>query len=222
VTLDDAYDITDFREQIEVARQRALIRSHNAAESDGLSKAADPGKLKRQKEWTAWSAGLTNCLSTIQGQDGVPLAYIIRDNADPDCELENEDDFDFEQLSINCAPLDGLVFQTDAGKVHQLIHGFVQGETAETWIKAAKKKQDGRLDYLALQAHYGGEGKKLIRIKEAEVLRNNLTYKKERTMPFEKFLTSMQSMFAGLMITMKFLTMPRRFACFSKKSRAQI
>jgi hypothetical protein len=50
VTLDDLYDITDFREQIETARQTALIRSHNAAESDGLSKAADPGKLKRQKE----------------------------------------------------------------------------------------------------------------------------------------------------------------------------
>jgi hypothetical protein len=197
VTLNDVNDITDFREQIEVARQRALIRSHNAAESDGLSKAADPGKLKRQKEWTAWSAGLANYLSTIQGQDGVPLAYIIRDNTDPDYELEDEDDFDFEQLSINCAPLDGLVFQTDARKVHQLIHGFVQGETAETWIKATKKKQNGRLDYLALQAHYGGEGNKSIRIKEAEVLRNNLTYKSERTMSFEKFLTSMQSMFTG-------------------------
>jgi hypothetical protein len=107
--------------------------------------------------------------------------------------------------------------------VHQLIHGFVQGETAETWIKATKKKQNGRLDYLALQAHYGGKGNKLIRIKEAEVLRNNLTYKSERTMSFEKFLTSMQSMFTGFNDNDEVLNiMPRRFACFSKKYRAQI
>ena len=198
VTLDPAViNAAEFRIQIETARQRAMIRKHNAEESDGLMKAADPGKLKRQKEWTAWSRGLRNYLSTIHGQDGVPLSYVIRDEDDPDYAIEAEDDYDFEQLSIHCAPLTGLVFKTDARKVHQLIHGFVQGETAETWIKPKEKRQNGRLDFQALQAHYGGEGNKSVRIKEAEVLRTNLSYKNERTMSFEKFLTSMQAMFTG-------------------------
>jgi hypothetical protein len=197
VTLDGIADAPAFKVVIETARQRASIRKHNAEESDGLAKAADPGKLKRQKEWTAWSRGLKNYMSTILGQDGVPLNYIIRDNAQPDYTLEDEQDFDFEQLAILCAPLTGLVFKTDSRKVHQLIHGFCQAETSETWIKPVEKRQNGRLDYQALQAHYGGEGNKSVRILEAEKLRNNLTYKSERVMSFEKFLTSMQAMFTG-------------------------
>jgi hypothetical protein len=55
-------------------------------------------------------------------------------------------------LSVNSAPLNGLVFKMDARKVHELIHGFVQGETAETWIKPTEKQQNGRHDFQALQA----------------------------------------------------------------------
>jgi hypothetical protein len=196
-SLDDLQDANEFKAAIEIARQRAEIRKRNSEESDSLSKAADPGKLKRQKDWTTWSRALKNYLSTILGQDGVPLSYIIREEDDPDYGLEAEPDFDFEQLSINCAPLTGLIFKTDARKVHQLIHGFIQGEIAETWIKPKEKRQDGRIDYQALAAHYGGEGNKSVRIAEAEVLRTTLHYKSERTMTFEKFLTNMQSMFTG-------------------------
>lgn len=197
VTLDGIADADEFKAAIEIAAQRAKIRKHNADESDAVSKAADPGKLKRQKEWTAWSRGLKNYLSTILGQNGVPLSYIIRENEQPDYALEAENDYDFEELSVNCAPMTGLVFKTDARKVHQLIHGFVQGETSETWIKASERRNNGRLDYLALLAHYGGEGNKAVRIKEAENLRKTLIYKNERVMSFEKFLTSMEYMFTG-------------------------
>jgi hypothetical protein len=197
VLLDPAMNKAGFRVQIEEARQRAVIRKHNAEESDGLSKASDPGKLKRQKDWIAWSRGLRNYLSTMYGQDGVPLSYVIREDDAPDYAIESQPDFDFEQLTIDCAPLTGIVYKTDARKVHQLIHGFVQGETSETWIKPREKRQNGRLDFQALQAHYGGEGNKSVRIKEAEVLRTTLTYKNERAMSFEKFLTNMQAMFTG-------------------------
>jgi hypothetical protein len=73
----------------------------------------------------------------------------------------------------------------------------VQGETAKTWIKPEENRQNGRLDLKALQAHYGGEGNRSARIKEAEVLRNLLHYKNERAMSFEKFLTNMQAMLTG-------------------------
>jgi hypothetical protein len=39
----------EFHTLLKTARQTAVIRKHNAEESDGRSKAADPGKLKRQK-----------------------------------------------------------------------------------------------------------------------------------------------------------------------------
>jgi hypothetical protein len=101
------------------------------------------------------------------------------------------------KLTIACAALQGIGHKTDARKVHQLIHGFVQGETAETWIKPREKKQDGRIDFRALTAHYGGEGNESVWIKEAEVLRNTLHYKNERAMSYERFFTNMQTMFTG-------------------------
>ena len=78
----------------------------------------------------------------------------------------------------------GLNYNTDASKVHQLIHGFVQGETAEMWINPKDSKQDGGLDYLALLAHYGGKVNKVVLVKEAEAHRKSLIYKNERAISF--------------------------------------
>jgi hypothetical protein len=105
--------------------------AHNTEESDSLSKAADPGKLKGQKEGTAWSRGLRNFLSTtLAGQDTVPMSCIIREDDAPDCKIETEPDSNFEQLTIDCDPTTDIVFKTAVRKVHHLIHGFVHGETA--------------------------------------------------------------------------------------------
>jgi hypothetical protein len=49
-SLDDILDVDAFKAAIEIARQRAEIRKRCSEESDSLSKAADPGKLERQKE----------------------------------------------------------------------------------------------------------------------------------------------------------------------------
>jgi hypothetical protein len=187
----------EFLDQIETARLRAEIRKNNAEDSHELSKAADPGKLKKAKDWISWSRGFVNFLATIHGHDGVPLSYVIRENEAPDYSLEQEPGFDFEQLAIASAPLTGLIFTNDARKVHQILRGLVQGELAENWIKPKEKKQNGRIDFITLKDHYDGEGNKDILIQEAETLRDNLTYKNERSMSFEKFLMNMQKMFTG-------------------------
>lgn len=192
-SLDLVPDKDTFITQIHESLQRAKMRDN--VDSDKFSVAAEPGKLKGQKVWLIWERSFQNYLSTILGQSGVPLSYVIRASEAPD--YSDEADGDFDALSILCAPLKGLVFKVDATKVHQLLHGFVQGEVAETWIKPKEKKKNGRIDFLALQDHYGGHGNKTIRIKEAESLRKTLLYKNERIMTFDKFLTAMQTMFTG-------------------------
>jgi hypothetical protein len=72
--------------------------------------------------------------------------------------------------------------------VHQLIHGYVAGRTAETWIVLKKNKQEIEV----LQAHYGGEGKKTFRTKQVESLHKTLQYKNGRAMTFEKFSEAQQ------------------------------
>jgi hypothetical protein len=195
LSLEGIVDAADFHVVIEVSRLRAEMRKQQRTDSAKLGAATEPGKLKRQKDWPTWIRALNNFLSTILGQDGVPLNYCIRDNEEAD--YSDEDNGNFEQLSIKCTPLTGLVFDADALKVHQLVQGFVQGETAETWVKPHERRKNGRVDVASLTAHYGGEGNKMVLIQEAETLRKNLTYKNERSMSFEKFLTSMQAMFNG-------------------------
>jgi hypothetical protein len=101
-----------------------------------------------------------------------------------------------------------------------LIHGFIQGETAKTWIRPTEKRQNGLLDFKALQAYYGG---KSVRIKEAEVLRNWLHYKNERAMSFEKLLTNMQAVFVGFKDNNKILTDTQKIWLFcSRRLRVQV
>ena len=115
----------------------------------------------------------------------------------PDYAIELQPVYDIEQLSINCVPLTGLTYKTDAKKVHQLIHGFVQGETAEKWINPKYRNQGGRMDYLSLLAHYGSKVNKAVWIKESEALWTLPIYKNERDISFKKFLTNVQTMFTG-------------------------
>ena len=105
-----------------------------------------------------------------------------RECAAPDYAIESQPDYDFDQLYINCVPLTGLTDKTHARKVHQIVHSFVQGKNAETWINTKERKQDSQLEYLALLDHYGDKGNKIVRIKEADALQTLLIYKNERSM----------------------------------------
>ncbi len=71
------------------------------------------------------------------------MSYIIREEDAPDYELENEIDCDYEQLTVDCAPLTGTIFSADAKTVHQLTHGFIQGETAEVWTRSTANRKNG-------------------------------------------------------------------------------
>ena len=99
------------------------------------------------------------------GQNGVSLRYFVRVNPCINYNGEDDEDYGFEHLSLDCAPFSGLVYRTDAHKVQQPIRIFLQGANYETWIKAGGNKQDGRVNFKSLQVYYGGEGKKDLQIK---------------------------------------------------------
>jgi hypothetical protein len=185
-------DAVEFRKALDEAAHRAECRKRERDQADTVSKAADPGKFKDERKWSEWEPSFVNYISTIQGVNGVPLSYIVR-------EMEESDvngTFDtFNERSIACSKLTGVVFQTDARKVHQLLKSFLQAETAEQWIKPLDRKQNGRADMIALRNHYSGEGNTSRRIATAEKLRETLHYKNERSLPFSTFLDKMQRMF---------------------------
>lgn len=185
-------DADSFRVALDTAFNRAEVRRVEKEQSDTVSKAADPGKFKDEKKWPEWEPAFTNYLSTIQGVNGVPLSYVVRevDNPADDAEYES-----FNEQAIACTPLTGPAFQADSRKVHQLIKSFLQTETAEQWIKPLARKQSGRADMEALRKHYSGEGNTSRRIAVAERIRDTLHYKNERAMQFSAFLDKLQKMF---------------------------
>ena len=56
---------------------------------------------------------------------------------------------------INCAPLNGIIFITDAVEVHTYLVKFISdNDTAESKVQANATQNNGRQDYLALQDHH--------------------------------------------------------------------
>ena len=86
-SLIDISNSPNFRAEIEATRQRDSIRKHILEESASFSKAANPGNLKRHKDWIKRSRTLKNYLSTILGQYGIPLIYVIRECVAPDYDI---------------------------------------------------------------------------------------------------------------------------------------
>ena len=128
----------------------------------------------------------------IPGVNGVPLSYIVREveNPDPDAVYTS-----FNDRLIARAPLVGQYFVADSRRVHQLLTGYLQAENTEAWIRSIAKFQDGRRNMIAHGRHYAGEDNSTRRIADAKKIRNSLHYKSERSLPFNKFLDSLQRMF---------------------------
>ena len=98
-TLDGIDETSTFKERNDASTVRTAIQKNNYDNSDSLNKASDPRNHKNQKDQIAQSQSLSNYLSTILGQNGVPLSYVFSENPDP--KYNGEDDEYFQQLSIN-------------------------------------------------------------------------------------------------------------------------
>jgi hypothetical protein len=189
----DEPDHTMFNEQaLDEAQSRAHIRKSDLDLVDTNSKVADPGKFKDERKWPEWSMAFVNYLSVIPGINGIPLAYVVRDDEEPD---EEEEYVNFNERMITRAPHTGQYYLADSRRVHNLLTGFLHGELTENWIRPIARHQDGRRDMLALRNHYAGEGNTTRRIGDAKRIQNTLHYKSERALPFTKFLDSLQKMF---------------------------
>ena len=89
----DAFDgdAIEFRKDLDLALHRAKCRKKESDQADTVSKAADtvskaadPGKFKDKRKWSEWEPAFVNYTSTIQGVNGVPLSYVVREMEESD------------------------------------------------------------------------------------------------------------------------------------------
>jgi hypothetical protein len=190
-TDDEAAARDEFLQELEQSAQRQVIRAKNADSLSSRAKEASPGKLKDEQGWDKWEQGLQTMLSILEGVNGVPLIYAVREED----HKEGDEYTSFVEQCIARARLEGPEFEADARTVHQIIQSLTIGENAEHWLKDIAKKNDGRKDMAALRSHYRGEGNQSRRISQAKRLNETLHYKNERAMKFSDFISKSKRMF---------------------------
>ena len=169
------------------------MKDHTAyvKNSSTISETAKPTAFTEKTKWTDWEPVFHNFLRAVPGRNGVPLAYIIRDDDTPYTVagapmLDNY---------ITGAPHDGEAFAIDSANVHTYIMNFIQGNAnAEAKILGVLDQCDEHEAYKCLRDHYKGVGINAIAIMEAESVIQSLTYTGEKKPhmwweEFEKKLT---------------------------------
>jgi hypothetical protein len=179
-------------EYMMLALQHAIIRQDHADSKEIASKAADPGTLTFKVDFQSWTRGFRNYLNTIPGVTGIPLDYVIRDQAEPDL----QEDVDYMVSLVLRAPLAGAVFRTDNTKVHgYLVSKLGTGPGAE-WIANTLTTRNGRAAFQNLTAHFTGAGNVSRQLSEAVHMENTLHYKSEKGQkPWKQFLVDANKMF---------------------------
>ncbi len=125
-------------------------------------------------------------LGQLLGSGRIPLSCIIRRSElpDPDATYQN----DLECL-IAIALLVGDAFQRDNTRVYGIVKQLMIEGPGRSYILPYDKANDGRLVWLALRAHYEGEGFKNQNVEEAYSTLEHIFYEGEKKgFTFEKFL----------------------------------
>ena len=185
-------DQESIKVQLRRALTRADIRKSLRDSSSSASDAASPGPLDSERKWKQWEEKFINYTRAHLGSNGIPLAYVIRENEAPNT---NATFTDFITETIECAPLNGEFYLADRLVVFNMLISFTTGEPSGDWIKTTTRHSDGRRSMQALRDHFSGEGNQSRNISEADRLKESLHYKSERAMAFETFLTQCQKMF---------------------------
>ena len=180
-----------FLQELAESTQRQAIRTSNKDSLESRAKAASPGKLKDELDWDIWEQGFVTMLSILEGVNGVPLVYVIREEQHEVGDVYTS----FVEECIGRARLQGPEFEADARSVHQTLQSLTVGENAEHWLKDLQKKNDGRQDMAALRSHYRGAGNQSRRINQAKKLFETLHYKTERALKFSDFISKAKKMF---------------------------
>ena len=80
----DGQDELSFLSSLTVASGRDEVRQMMKNAQDVKAKEASPGPLVSETKWNEWEPAFENYLSNIMGFNGVPLSYVIRENAQVD------------------------------------------------------------------------------------------------------------------------------------------
>jgi len=133
-----------------------------------------------------------NLLAQSFGVLREPLRYIVRPEAAP-AEFATTEEERMYQF-----PLTGGSFELDNQTVYRKLKAFLIDSPGWAWIEPHDTVENGRAAYIAWTEHYNGEGELSKRTAMAKSKLDNLHYKNERSMSFERCTEIMTKCFNTL------------------------
>lgn len=155
-----------------------------------------PGEFKKETKWKAFKEGMIAYLNGLKGKHDIPLAYIIRENANPQPNVV----FQSEHLRlVEITPLNGIEYEDDNGRVFDILKSLLINGPAWTWMRAYNGTRSGRGAWMALITHFEGDAQR-DRVKDqayAAIAAARYHGEKKR-FSFETYVTIHQDAYADL------------------------
>jgi len=124
--------------------------------------------------------GFLNLLAQTYGANGESLRYVVRDANPPD-EFDTDEQERMFQIALN-----GEAYETDNRSVYRKLKAFLVDTPGWAWIEPFDATEDGRGAYTAWCDHYNGSSELSKRTALAKAKLNQLFYKNEKSMTFER------------------------------------
>ena len=178
---------------LDESQQREKIRKERKKNAEGLATMKIDPPLKASAGWDGWKDATKSALMLAYGSKGVPLLYVIRDNANPTFPAAVGGTAPtWEETAISAAPHTGLDYDADRKTVHLFfMNNISEDSDAHAYIHDLIGRTDGRRDWTALCDRYENEATIQARVNQANKTWEVLVYKNERAMSFEAFSTKL-------------------------------
>jgi hypothetical protein len=136
---------------------KALRSRKQASGDEEESIIKQPGEFTDVAKWKVWNKLFQNYLGSLLNRYRVPLLYVLREE-----EATLQDPIEIAALPtaherfLQTTPLEGNQYETDNGRVFELLESLLIKGTYHSYIEPYKVARDGRGGYLALIMHFEG------------------------------------------------------------------
>jgi hypothetical protein len=180
---------------LQAAEEASRLMAFEDQEDDTTS-VKPPTEFTMGTKWKAFKEGAIAFFNSQKGRGHIPLAYIIRETANPD---PNAVYINEHQRVIAIMPLQGIEFGEDNGKVFDHLKSWTLKGPAWTWMRQYNASRDGRNAWLALVAHFEGDAQR-DRVKDlAYASKASAKYHGEKKrFSFEAYVTVHQEAYEDL------------------------
>ncbi len=172
------------------------LMNFESQEEDTAATVKAPAEFKANSKWKPFKEGVIAYLNSVKGNHNIPLAYVIRELniPDPNAIYQSE-----HHRVISIAPLAGIEYEDDNGKVFDFLKSWTLNGPAWTWMRSHNVTRNGRAGWQDLVAHYEGDAQR-DRVKDhAYAAIAAARYHGERKkFSFETYVTIHQDSYADL------------------------